>query len=41
VDTQFTRALAARARELAVREWSLELMGARYLALIRALAQQN
>jgi glycosyltransferase involved in cell wall biosynthesis len=41
VDTQFTRALAARARELAVREWSLELMGARYLALICALAQQN
>jgi len=34
-------AVGARSRELVVREWSLETMGARYLALIRDLARKG
>jgi hypothetical protein len=41
VDIQLTRTLVACSRALAVREWSLDLMGARYLALIRTLAGEN
>ncbi len=35
---ELAAALRARSRELVVREWSMELMGARYVALIRDLA---
>ena len=40
-EPQLTHALATRSRELAVRKWGLDLMGARYLALLRDVAGQN
>jgi len=33
--------LAARSRELVIREWSVDAMGSRYLALIRDLVENN
>jgi glycosyltransferase involved in cell wall biosynthesis len=40
-DSELSASLAARSRELAVREWSLAVMSARYEALIRALTAKN
>jgi D-inositol-3-phosphate glycosyltransferase len=40
-DPELSASLAARSRELAVREWSLDVMTARYEALIRELTEKN
>jgi glycosyltransferase involved in cell wall biosynthesis len=40
-DPEYSASLAARSRELAVREWSLDIMTARYEELIRELTEKK
>ncbi|HSB10355.1 MAG TPA: glycosyltransferase family 4 protein [Blastocatellia bacterium] len=40
-ETSLSASLSARSRELALREWSLDVMTARYLALIRELTAKH